>query len=360
MADFNYIQYFLGANSPTGFYSLYDQLLPPEMAQAIYILKGGPGCGKSTLMRVVAALVRQAGEDAEYILCSGDPDSLDAVIFPNLSVALVDGTAPHVVEPKYPGVVESYVNLGDCYDKEALGDLRREIMECMKGYKGCYQRAYRCLGAAAEIREDVRSTLLTETLEQRLIKRAKGILSREIKPRKGVQPGQVRQRFLGAVSHKGILCLYDTAQAQCQRIYELTDRYCLAHTMLSTLLSGAVNAGYDVVACPDTMAPDRLAHLLVPELSLAFLTSAPECAFQGAAFRRVRLDAMADEEILRRSRPRLRFAQKVSAALVEEAVDSLAQAKAMHDELEALYNPYVDFDRVNATAQALAAEILGR
>ena len=36
--------FYLGANSPTGFYSLYDQLLEPEQAETIYILKGGPGC----------------------------------------------------------------------------------------------------------------------------------------------------------------------------------------------------------------------------------------------------------------------------------------------------------------------------
>ena len=28
---------------PPGFYSLYDQLLEPEQAETIYILKGGPG-----------------------------------------------------------------------------------------------------------------------------------------------------------------------------------------------------------------------------------------------------------------------------------------------------------------------------
>ena len=33
------IQYFLGANAPGGFFSLYDQLLPPEQAQVIYILR---------------------------------------------------------------------------------------------------------------------------------------------------------------------------------------------------------------------------------------------------------------------------------------------------------------------------------
>ena len=36
----------------------------------------------------------EAGLETEYILCSGDPDSLDAVILPTKGVAVVDGTAP--------------------------------------------------------------------------------------------------------------------------------------------------------------------------------------------------------------------------------------------------------------------------
>ncbi len=97
MTALPHIEYFLGANSPSGFYSLYDQLLPPERARAIYILKGGPGCGKSTLMRKVAAWAQETGLETEYILCSGDPDSLDAVVFPDKAAAIVDGTAPQGV-----------------------------------------------------------------------------------------------------------------------------------------------------------------------------------------------------------------------------------------------------------------------
>ena len=267
------------------------------------------------------------------------------------------GTAPHVVEPKYPGVVERYVNLGDCYDQRALWPLRREIMGCMAGYKGCYQRAYRCLGAAAEIMEDQRSILLTDTLAQKLAKRAHGILSREVPRRRAEQPGLVKQRFLGAVTHRGPVCLYDTALAQCERVYELTDSCSLAHDLLIHLLAGAAANGYDMVACPDPMSPDRLAHLLIPQLGLAFLTSTPLLPFPGKPYRRIRLDAAADSDVLRRSRPRLRFAKKVSSALVEEAVSSLAQAKAMHDDLEALYNPHVDFGRVDETARLIWAEI---
>lgn len=354
------VQYFLGANSPQGFYSLYDQLICPEQARAIYILKGGPGCGKSTLMRRVGALAEQAGVPVEYIICSGDPASLDGVILPTLDAALVDGTAPHVVEPKYPGVVESYVNLGDCYDRAALAPLRDEIIGCMKGYQGCYRRAYRCLDAAAQIQADLRVTLSTPDLEERLEKRARGILSREVRRKKDAQPGQVVQRFLSGVTHSGPMALFETVQAQCSKIYELSDSYGLGHGLLAYLLTGATAAGWDVVACPSPMAPERLEHLLIPELGLAFVTSTPALPYPGHPYRRLRLDAMADPALVRRSRPRLRFARKVSAALVEEAVSSLAQAKAMHDELEALYNPHVDFQLVHQTADAIAGQLLGQ
>lgn len=358
MTALPHIQYFLGANAPSGFYSLYSELIHPEDARAIYILKGGPGCGKSTLMRRVGAQMELAGLECEYILCSGDPDSLDALLLPQLKTALVDGTAPHVVEPKYPGVVERYVNMGDCYNTAALAGLRTEIMGCMSGYKGCYQRAYRCLGAAAEIFEDIRTTLLTQQLSDKLAKRARGILARELRSKKERTSGQVKQRFLGAVTHKGPLCLFETACAQCSRIYELADSYGLAHEMLVHLLAGAAAGGYNTVACPDPMAPDRLAHLLIPELKLGFLTSNASQPFPNTPYRRIRLDTAADGEILRHSRPRLRFARKVSSALVDEAVGSLAQAKAMHDELEALYNPHVNFDLVEQLAQQICDNLL--
>ena len=60
MANTPQVRFFLGANAPTGFYSLYDQLIDLENAQVLYLLKGGPGCGKSTLMRQVAAQAAQA------------------------------------------------------------------------------------------------------------------------------------------------------------------------------------------------------------------------------------------------------------------------------------------------------------
>ena len=160
------------------------------------------------------------------------------------------------------------------------------------------------------------------------------------------------QRFLGGVTWKGVLCQFETVDALCKRVYELADTYGLAHSMLTHLAAGALAAGHDVIVCPSPLFPDRMEHLLIPSLSLAFVSASP--------YRRIRLDAMADAELLRRNKARLKFSRKVSAALVEEAVDSLAQAKAMHDELEGLYNPHVDFDRVYQTAQAITDELTAR
>ena len=262
-----------------------------------------------------------------------------------------------MVEPKYPGAVETYVDLGQCYDRAALYPIRQQLMDCMSGYQECYQRAYRCLGAAAEIHRDMRTTVETDALREKICKRAQGIISREFKKFSST-PGHVTQRFLSAVTHQGAICCFDTPELLCRTIYSLSATYGIAHTMLTRLLAGAVTAGYDVVACPSPMAPDRLEHLIIPSLSLAFLSSSPALPYNGRPYRHIRLDSMASGELLRQQKPRLRFARKVSSALLDEAVASLAQAKAMHDDLEALYNPHVDFDRVHSISDGIIQELL--
>ena len=62
-----------------------------------------------------------------------------------------------------------------------------------------------------------------------------------------------------------------------------------------------------------------------------------------------------DGAVIGRGRNRREEKQAVSSHAEMEA---MAQAKAMHDRLEALYNPYVDFDLVEETARQIGDEIL--
>lgn len=88
--------YFLGANTPQGFYSLYNEWIDQKKT-TFYVLKGGPGCGKSTLMKKIGEKLEADGAQVEYIICSGDPDSLDGIYLPEKQVAIVDGTSPQAM-----------------------------------------------------------------------------------------------------------------------------------------------------------------------------------------------------------------------------------------------------------------------
>ena len=91
----NTTHFFLGANSGQGFQNLFPRFCEPEDFHDLIVLKGGPGAGKSTLMRTVGKAMEKRGEEVEYLYCSGDPQSLDGVHIPRIRTAIVDGTAPH-------------------------------------------------------------------------------------------------------------------------------------------------------------------------------------------------------------------------------------------------------------------------
>ena len=77
---------YLGANTPKGFVSCFSSVT--DTASRLYIIKGGPGCGKSTAMRRIAAFCEAEGMETERIRCSSDQDSLDGIRFPELGVRM--------------------------------------------------------------------------------------------------------------------------------------------------------------------------------------------------------------------------------------------------------------------------------
>ena len=87
--------FFVGANSGEGFRNLFSEMVDIENTYDFMVLKGGPGVGKNTFMREIGRTMEEAGTPVEYLWCSGDPDSLDGVVLPELRCAIADGTSPH-------------------------------------------------------------------------------------------------------------------------------------------------------------------------------------------------------------------------------------------------------------------------
>ena len=118
-------RYFLSALTGAGYYALHRQFLrPPE--RYFCILKGGPGCGKSTFLKRVGDAGRAAGLAVVRLHCAGDPASLDGVYFPEKRSGFFDGTAPHTVDPALFGASGEYLDLGTFCRTEAL-DMKRFV-----------------------------------------------------------------------------------------------------------------------------------------------------------------------------------------------------------------------------------------
>ena len=351
------VHIFLGANSGEGFYSLYDQLLNARLDDLL-IIKGGPGCGKSSFMRAVAKELAAAGEEIIYVNCSGDPESLDGVLAPALKVGLVDGTSPHVLEPTYTVATERYVDLTRFYDVEATRAARAEIVAHSDAYRAAYADAYHVLRAVDALSSERRAAVHAAMDFDKLTRRIGAILRREVRGR-SAKRGRVDYAFLGGVTHKGELCRFDTADALCLRVYELLDSYGLAAKALEHVRDTAAGAGFDVLACPDPDRPRELQHVLIPGAGVAFVTSTARLPYSGEAYRRLRVDAMAEAKLTRAEKAKLRFTGRIERALRDEAVEALSRAKSAHDALEAAYNPCVDFDGVYALAAEEAKRLMG-
>lgn len=342
--------FFLGANSKDGFVSHYHTL--SEEVEKLYIIKGFPGGGKSTFMRRVEELL---DTPSERIYCSSDPASLDAVIFPHYRIAFADGTAPHVLEPKFPLAAEETVDLARFANPDALD--RDAVVETTVRYRKKFPRIYRLTACAGILYEEARELARGGIDEERMVKKAAGILSREVHPRK--KAGRVMKRFLSAVSPEGYLTLFDTVKHYADRVYELEDPYRLATPLLEELLRRAAELGHTAYACYSPLCPDVLEHLILPEARLAFVTSNAAGRYPYPPTRRLRIDAMINADYRKAHRGKLKFVSALERDLLAETCEELASAKKLHDELEALYHPCVDFDGILEFADKLAQKIRG-
>ena len=355
------INYFLGANTGNGFYSLFDELYSPTENWRAYIIKGGPGTGKSGLMRAVALAAEEKGLKTERIFCSSDPSSLDGVIIPEIKTCIADGTSPHVLEPKYPGAIEEIVNVGDCWDGAVLRKNAKGIIEKSTECTACHQRCIRFMSAFTTIVNDDERLILPCVDREKVQNFAERTAVRELGMPRGDKIGKISRRFLSAVTPNGITCFQETVYDQCDRVIMIDDdRGAVSSFMLSLLAKKATESGFDVTVCPCVSNPvKKIDHLIIPEKRLCFFTQNSCHALPKEPDRIVNVKRFLNAENMKEHKARLSFNKRAASDLLDEAVLSLSNAKVIHDELEQFYISAMDFDAVDALTRKTVKKILG-
>ena len=346
------VSFFLGANTAGGFASLYEGFCRGE-GEYLHIVKGGPGTGKSGFMRAIGREAQRRGFDVEYVRCSGDPASLDALRIPSLRLGWVDGTAPHVAEPGVFGADSDYIELGRvCRTPLRPADAARAA-ELSAAYRAEYKRAYALLAAG----EAIETALTPPAADGRCAARAEDVL-RALVDRLAPpcdRPGTLSRRFAGAVSCEGII-RDESLFASCRLVYVCEDGCGLAAGALAAAAEEALARGQRVIELLSPFDGRSTEGVLLGDLSAAFVRSAP----QGAGVKKVALDRLCGsmDEIKERRR-QLRAARRERTRCTEAACALLREAKALHDQLEAVYRPYMDFPSLDAFTAAALAGIFG-
>ncbi len=359
--DFFVARYFLGANSPTGFVSRFDYLYQPEQDWFAYILKGGPGTGKSTLMKHIAKYAIDQNVETELIYCSSDPYSLDAVIFPDYKSCVVDGTAPHTLDPKYPGVSDTIINLGQCWDPICIIEMKEEIITLTKRNSSYHQRSSRYLAACGALDRDSNKMVQPSIQTEKLLNYTQN-LSKKLFGASKEQKGMETVRFLSGITPDGLVVFEDTLSILCDNIYIIDDEYGSASSiLLAQLRDHALSSGFNTITCYCPMDPSqKIEFLLIPKLKIAFAVSNSWHPLSGIeAFKRIHAKRFSDSEMLSSRRQRLGFNRRMERELLNEAVSNLKKAKEVHDDLEKLYSACMNYHLVDQITNHLINTIFG-
>lgn len=350
---------FPGGNTSKGFFSFYHYIIRQEEAKRIFILKGGPGVGKSTFMKKTAVEMLDRGYDVEYMHCSSDNNSLDGIVIPMIGVAMVDGTAPHVVDPKNPGAVDEIVNLGDYWNETGLKEHRNAIIKVNSEMKGIFARAYRYLNAAWQIYEDsavlygsaVDETKINMLAQEIIYELWDGLpLSKTI--------GRQRSLFASAITPDGFKNYLNDLLVM-DNIYMLkgfpgsgTER------LLEKIKTAAIERGFNIEAYYCALNPDKLEHLIIPRMNVSFTTVNKYHSTDVCALRTIDFTGMLDSKAMVLDGSEFAYNQSQIDSLLNKAVGIIHGAKALHDELEAYYIPNMDFTAIQKKWEETMKRIL--
>ncbi|MEC0239624.1 hypothetical protein P4H66_07095 [Paenibacillus dokdonensis] len=143
---------FLGAATWQGAVDYVPNLT--ETLRTRIFVKGRPGSGKSTMFKKLAKEAEARGIDTEIYHCGFDPNSLDMLIFPELSLAIFDSTAPHEHFPTREG--DSILDVYELAIREGTDEAyAEEIAEIRGRYTSSMKNSIAVLSDVKRIRDEI-------------------------------------------------------------------------------------------------------------------------------------------------------------------------------------------------------------
>ena len=358
---------FPGGNTTEGPRFLFQHIINPD-ANRIFIIKGGPGVGKSTLMNHIGREMVSKGFDAEYIHCSSDPDSLDALVIPAIGVALMDGTAPHITDPQYPGAVDEIVNLGEFWDSSKLTPYKEEIIRINKKGKMYFETAFSLL-RQSRLAYDQWKWYVEESVDKRSFNHISRITDESVFKNKTPDDHsgyRARHLFASAITPKGVMDYKDTLIDNDMKVISIKGQPGTGvKELIGRLAIKAEMYGFytEQFHCP--FEPDKLDMMIIHDIKTVVINSTQPYHFDPFRMKELKnkieevdLDICISKEKLNEFEQERADAEKRCHELLNKGIEYLAKAKAVHGEKERYYSQAMDYSKVEEKRDEILERIL--
>ena len=338
-------KYFAASNSYDGFVSYFDKCFSSDEHDKVFIIKGGPGTGKSSLMKKVAQMGDKENFEVEEIYCSSDINSLDGVIIRNgeRSIAVLDGTAPHERDASVPGAVDMIISLYDFFNISGLEDYKNKIRELIKNKNTAYRKAYDQLNISSVFHRKSRAEKLSffdyERAEEEATLLIRAIYT-EGERKRGV-------RLISAFGKDGYVS-FDTLDSICKRIYSIKADPVFSEAFIKILETKLFSTDCNFYIIPSPLDRSITEAIYLPDNKTAVIVNGKGGSIIDAN-KFVKSDYDYNDE--------LKEYDIAANKMLEGAKKYFALSSKYHFELEKIYSSNVNFDAINDYCENLISYI---
>lgn len=332
------ISRYASSNSFLGFKSYFNEAFDSEKFDYVLVIKGGPGCGKSSAMKRIVEALLPIAKTVEALHCSSDIGSLDGVIADGKQkIGILDGTAPHERDAVIPGATDYIWNFADFLDGSKVKRNKSEIVYLNQRKRSEYLKAYTELRFSYEywvnIKAEYTKCLKNEQVNDAVVTVAKAF---------GAFDSVYEKRLLSSFSKDGY-----------------------------TFIPNANHGGKQYSISGDKIRAAILSSEIVQRskcAKTAFISALDPCIFEG--FSDINGNALSihseDEPILNAddffalapsSESDIEYLTRNTSLHLSNAQEHLRKASEYHAALESIYTPCMDFDALGENVEKTVEKI---
>ncbi len=331
----------------------------PELVEGVgkvYILKGAPGSGKSTFIRLLGEVMSQQGYDVEFWVSADDPVTPDGVYIAYFNAAVINGSLPQPIDPKYPGAREVIVNLGDFWHSDIIAERETQIIEQVDQLDILNSQIDKILKDASRVKEEIRMGNAGHLNMAKMAQLIQEISADILEEHRGE-----KHYFAGVITADGWVDYIDELSADCRKRYIFKGPSGSGKsTAICELARQAKERGYFLEYYHCGLEVECLVMIVIRNLQLALIEAADtEMALKPGDIV-VNMTQYLDNYDLERAAAKSSEAYRRFEALLRQAQQELEKSHQVAREIKKIYASAMNFEGLDNKRQEIAEEILQR